>query len=84
MIWKQNKQLSIGSLIKPYDIKPIIFEINSTVYESIMDASLISEDDDNYTLLVACKVINLNQIHLFDAVKREHLNKKDKDNALFR
>jgi len=59
LIWKNKDKMSIASLVAP-ERKPILFVLNNYVYESILDASLISESKDKYTLLVACKVININ------------------------
>lgn len=58
--WVEDRRVSIGNLVKPNVMKPIFFEHDKEKYETILDVSLISESEDKYELLVACKVLNLN------------------------
>jgi len=58
--WLARRRVSIGNLVKPNAMRPIFFEADGEKYDSILDVSLISESDDKYELLVACKVRNLN------------------------
>ena len=57
----------IGNLQNPKELW-MNYKLNKELYESILDASMISNKHGQFELLIACKVINLNQIHLFNAI----------------
>jgi hypothetical protein len=57
----------IGNLHNPKE-PWINYKLNKELYEGILDASMISHKNGQFELLIACKVQNLNQIHLFDAI----------------
>ena len=62
-----NNELYIGNLQKPKE-PWLYYKLNKHKYESVLDASMISDKNNNFELLMACKVEKLNQIHLFNAL----------------
>jgi len=59
LLWFSKGGINVYNLEKP-DEAAYVYKLDTDRYESLLDASIISENEGDYELLVAAKVNNLN------------------------